>query len=132
MPTFEWLALHGISIRDTFPSGTLERQHVVMFPRKKKYFFVLLVITTIFILLQNMRTFDETLKPNQDLDKVRDFKRDWCRIRNMRVNWKRILEPCRGRTRWNTTEPGWGKDSETDPDMSYISMWDIKPAGEYS
>lgn len=136
MKKLQWEALYGISIQDTLPYGydtSAERHHSApMFSRKKKYFCVLLATTTIFLLLQNLKTFDEPLKPDPDMQRVQDFKRDWCRIRNMRVNWERILEPCRGRTGWNIREPGWGKDNETDPDSSYISMWDIKPAGEFS
>ena len=50
----------------------------------------------------------------------------------MRVDWEQILKPCRGNLAWGVSLPGWEVEHRTDPDVSYISMWDIRPCGEFS
>ena len=47
-------------------------------------------------------------------------------------NWRAILLPCQGRTKWGKTSPGWGTGNKTSANTSYISYWDIRPAGQFS
>ena len=133
MRKLQWRALDGIKIQETFTCPkTDHRSTKLMSPRKKKYCYLLLFVTTTYIALRNFNTFEEPWKPNQEWRRLEDFKRDWCRIRNLRVNWEQMLAPCNARTFWNAKDSGWGKENETDPDMSFISIWDIRPAGEFS
>ena len=68
--------------------------------------------------------------PSEFDHRLKDFKRDWCRIRRLRVDWERILEPCRGKTAWR--EKQLEAALLTDAENSYVSLWDIRPAGEFS
>ena len=64
------------------------------------------------------------------MDKKRlGFVNNWCRERRARVDWKAILSPCENKTAWSASR---NKDSATDPNTSFISLWDIRPVGEYS
>lgn len=67
-------------------------------------------------------------------DEIRaaDLMRQWCRTRRARVDWEQMLKPCKGNIQWGTKLPGWESEYRTDPDESYISLWDIRPCGEFS
>lgn len=67
-------------------------------------------------------------------DEIRaaDLMRQWCRIRRARVDWEQMLKPCKGKIQWGSKLPGWESEYRTDPDESYISLWDIRPCGEFS
>ena len=60
------------------------------------------------------------------------FVAEWCRQRHARVDWKLFLAPCKDNMAWGATKEGWGKENATDAMMSYISMFSIRPAGEFS
>ena len=66
------------------------------------------------------------------LDSTGSFYRDWCRVRRLRVDWQSQLAPCAGNTAWGKVPPRWAKINETDPEFSYITFSDIRPAGQFS
>lgn len=57
------------------------------------------------------------------------FVNDWCRERRARIDWKAMLSPCENKTTWSSSR---NKENATDPNTSFISLWDIRPVGEYS
>ena len=64
------------------------------------------------------------------MDKKRlGFVNDWCRERRARIDWKAMLSPCENKTAWSSSR---NKENATDPNSSFISLWDIRPVGEYS
>ena len=73
-----------------------------------------------------------TQSPSQDEIRAIEFMKEWCRIRRLRVDWKEMLKPCEEHLPWGRKSPGWGPEYRTDPDESYISLWDIRPCGEFS
>ena len=67
---------------------------------------------------------------NVYLNKARaEFFKHWCRERRAKLDWKAILSPCKEKIAWNSSKR---KENATDPNMSFISLWDIRPVGEYS
>ena len=70
--------------------------------------------------------------PSPDQLRTTDFMRQWCRIRQARVDWELMLKPCKGNLAWGVSLPGWETEQRTDPDESFISLWDIRPCGEFS
>lgn len=63
--------------------------------------------------------------------KVSEFLTHWCRQRRSRLDWKAMLSPCRNKIEWHRNSSK-GKEHATDPTTSFISLWDIRPVGEYS
>ena len=62
-----------------------------------------------------------------------DFKTDWCRIHQANIDWKNFLAPCYKHTKWMIKNKGWkNKMLRTSAAKSFISKWDIRPAGEFS
>lgn len=62
-----------------------------------------------------------------------DFQWHWFRQRQARVDWRSFVWPCENYTRWDVEERrGWGKKNRTNANRSYVSFWDIRPAGEFS
>ena len=57
---------------------------------------------------------------------------NWCEVEHAQTDWQRVRAPCSGLIEWGSEKAGWGSDQRTDIDMCYISLWDIKPAGEFS
>ena len=58
--------------------------------------------------------------------------RNWCVERDFRINWRRILEPCKDDTVWNRYKPYWIPSNITTAWRSYVYEKDIRPAGQYS
>ena len=62
-----------------------------------------------------------------------DFKTSWCRIQQAKLDWKKYLAPCARHTKWGIKYAGWkNKKLKTCAANSFISKWDIRPAGEFS
>ncbi|XP_068730188.1 uncharacterized protein [Montipora capricornis] len=61
---------------------------------------------------------------------VNEFQENWCRIRHARVDTDSVLKPCSYNTSWT------GNSSDyllrTDATKSFISLWDVRPAGQFS
>lgn len=61
-----------------------------------------------------------------------DFRKDWCRVRSVATDWKQLRSTCEGNAKFGVNLPGWGLENRTDPATSFITVMDIKPAGEFS
>ena len=96
------------------------------FSKRKRTWLILAITLSTIVLIKIIQS------PSSDQLRTTDFMRQWCRIRHMRVDWEQILKPCRGNLAWGVSLPGWEVEHRTDPDVSYISMWDIRPCGEFS
>ena len=62
----------------------------------------------------------------------RIFANDWCQQIQHRVDWKRILQPCAAYLFWGLNKNTWTAETKTDATKSYISLWGIRPAGQFS
>ena len=60
------------------------------------------------------------------------FLRSWCIQRDYRVNWKRVLGPCRNSTEWSARKPYWTTSTVTKADLSYVFDTEVKPVGQFS
>lgn len=92
--------------------------------RRKVICFILILMIFIAILrkLHNYRYSSQS--------KLHDFVRDWCRVRKARVDWEQILKPCQDNLKWGSNN--FDQGLQTDTQSSYISLWDIRPVGEFS
>lgn len=63
---------------------------------------------------------------------LEEFRSDWCRVREARTNWRSLLSSCDWNARWGEPLEGWSEENSTDPNMSYVSLMTINPAGEFS
>ncbi|EDO40196.1 predicted protein [Nematostella vectensis] len=63
---------------------------------------------------------------------LKEFLHDWCRVRNIRTDWQGLLSPCVGKTQWGEYHTIFTRINMTDADTSYISLMDIRPAGDFS
>ncbi|XP_028403713.1 uncharacterized protein LOC114526330 [Dendronephthya gigantea] len=62
-----------------------------------------------------------------------NFKTEFCRIYRAKLNWKKYLAPCAKHTKWEINSAGWkNRKLKTCAANSFISKWDIRPAGEFS
>ena len=59
------------------------------------------------------------------------FKKDWCRERTMRTDWRTYTHWCPSYARHWAYEI-WADSFKTHPNLSYISGAEIKPAGHFS
>ena len=94
--------------------------------RRKKIWLLIGITLAVIALIRVIRS------PSPDEIKANDFMAQWCRIRRARVDWEQMLKPCKGNLAWGSKLPGWEPEYRTDPDESYISLWDIRPCGEFS
>ena len=58
--------------------------------------------------------------------------RNWCIEHDYRINWRRLLEPCKNKTVWSRYKPYWTQSNVTTAWRSYVFDIDIRPAGQYS
>ena len=94
--------------------------------RRKKTWLIIGVTLVTIVLVKIFQT------PTPDEIRTTDFIREWCRIRRARVDWEQMLKPCKGNLAWSGKLPGWEEEHRTDPDESFISLWDIRQCGEFS
>ena len=64
--------------------------------------------------------------------RLNKFLTDWADENEARYNWKKLIAPCQNETTWKETSEWWKKQRRTDPLKSFISLWQIRPAGQYS
>ena len=60
------------------------------------------------------------------------FLRAWCIQRDYRLNWRRILAPCKQSTAWNRSKPFWAPRNITSAVASFVFDVDLRPSGQYS
>ena len=58
---------------------------------------------------------------------IDDFHHQWCRMQRWRVDWGQAVRPCKDKMAWNQREPT--SHDRTSADISYISRWHLRPAG---
>ena len=83
------------------------------------------------VLLNNTTENNTTELHGKDFpdSKAPEFTKHWCRQRRERLDWIAMLSPCVNKIGWNSSRD---KANATDPNTSFISLWDIRPVGEYS
>ena len=64
--------------------------------------------------------------------RLNKFLNDWIDENEARYDWRKLVAPCKNETVWKETTEWWKKPSRTDPEKSFISLWQIQPAGQYS
>lgn len=62
----------------------------------------------------------------------KEFIGNWCRIQNARTNWQSLLMPCINNTVWGENILEDVAVEPTDGFKSFISIWDLQPAGRFS
>lgn len=72
--------------------------------------------------------YPKTVETQTQRDK--EFLQNWCRIQNARTNWQSLLMPCINNTVWGENNSKHVK--KTDGAKSFISHWDLQPAGRFS
>lgn len=73
----------------------------------------------------------EVLFVNPKLEALIDFQifmKDWCQVRQARTNIQSILGSCLDQLKWTYDQNG----TETNASLSFVSSWDLKPAGQFS
>ena len=102
----------------------------------RKFFKILTVPIFICFILFNFFYLNDVFWTNNcntpPIKQRRNFHQNWCRMSKARLEWRSILAPCVGNTRLGVTKEGWGRENATDPVKSYISLWDIRPVGQFS
>ena len=88
------------------------------------------IVVTLFIYLKLY--FPLYLTSTVSRNTLEEFRHDWCLVRSLRTDWKRLLKPCEGNTAWGSSVPGFGIENQTSAEMSYISLMTIRPVGEFS
>ena len=64
------------------------------------------------------------------LQNIEEFKQNWCRIRQARIDLHSLLKPCNYNISWNGDSPN--RLLQTDASQSFISFSDVRPAGQFS
>ena len=78
---------------------------------------------------QHLRTVKNSTRNNQI---YADFIETWCRLKLFRTDWKRVLRPCADNMEWGKNTGYWRHQTRTDAAKSYLTLWDIRPAGQFS
>ena len=85
------------------------------------------MVLTVFLLKKTEIIF---MNPGK-LEALEDFQifmKDWCRVRHSRTDIESVLGPCRNHIKWTYERKG----VRTNASTSFISDWDLKPAGQFS
>lgn len=101
-----------------------------LFLLRRAFCFYWGVIISLFIYLKWYYPLYLTSTVNRNT--LEDFGKDWCRMRNARINWKQIREPCEDNTVYEDNLPGWNIENRTNPIKSFVKSMDIRPAGQFS
>lgn len=68
----------------------------------------------------------------RDNARYADFVETWCRLKRMQMDWKQVLRPCVDDMEWGKNKGFQHSQSITDAAKSYLILWDIRPAGQFS
>lgn len=68
----------------------------------------------------------------EDLSEFVDFMKPWCTQSQSRLDWQAILKPCQDNTIWGKTKPFYTFRNQTSTTKTFINLWEIKPAGQFS
>ena len=61
---------------------------------------------------------------------IEEFRESWCRMHRARVDLDSFLKPCFYNISWNGNSPN--RELQTDASQSFISLFEIRPAGQFS
>lgn len=67
-----------------------------------------------------------------DLSEFVDFMGPWCTQALARLDWRAVLKPCADNTIWGKQKQFYTFRNQTNTMKSFISLWEIKPAGQFS
>ena len=101
-----------------------------MFVLRRAFFLFWTLTVTLFVYLKWY--FPLYLTSTVSRNSLEKFGKDWCRVRRVATDWELLRKPCEGNTKFGINLPGWGLENRTDPTQSFITVMDIKPAGEFS
>lgn len=101
-----------------------------LFLVRRAFCFYWICVVSLFIYLKLY--FPLYLTSTVNRNTLEEFQRDWCRMRQARMDWRGILKRCEGNFMWGQSSPGWGLVNRTDAYQSYISLMDMRPTGEFS
>ena len=75
----------------------------------------------------NSQKLEHQMRISKNID---EFQENWCRIHRARVDVNSLLQPCNYNISWNGDSPD--RKLQTDASQSFISLFDIRPAGQFS
>lgn len=67
-----------------------------------------------------------------ELSEFVEFMSSWCLQSKRRLDWNDIQNPCADNTKWDVNKQYYTFRNQTSTQKSFLSLWDIKPAGEFS
>jgi hypothetical protein len=56
----------------------------------------------------------------------------WCLQSKIRLDWNNIQKPCADNTIWGVNKQYYVFRNQTSTRKTFLSLWDIKPAGQFS
>lgn len=101
-----------------------------IFVLRRAFFLFWALTVTLFVYLKWY--FPLYLTSTVSRNSLEEFGKDWCRVRKVATDWELLRKPCEGSMKFGVSLPGWGLENRTDPSQSFITIMDIKPAGEFS
>lgn len=101
-----------------------------IFVLRRAFFLFWILTVTLFVYLKWY--FPLYLTSTVNRNSLEEFRKDWCRVRRVAIDWELLRSTCAGNTKFGVNLPGWGIQNRTDPKQSFIPFMDIKPAGEFS
>ena len=101
-----------------------------IFVLRRAFFLFWALTVTLFVYLKWY--FPLYLTSTVNRNSLLDFRKDWCRVRRFATDWEQLRSTCEGNAKFGMNMPGWGIQNRTDPTKSFITVMDIKPAGEFS
>ena len=101
-----------------------------IFVLRRAFFLFWALTVTLFVYLKWY--FPLYLTSTVNRNSLLDFRKDWCRVRKVATDWEQLTSTCEGNAKFGVNLPGWGMENRTDPTKSFITVMDIKSAGEFS
>ena len=94
----------------------------------KKAIFLGTVILTFHIIsiLYNLVGSNTPFFENHEHD-IPHFHQLWCRMQGWRIDWETVVKPCAGKVAWDERKVN--SKLRTDANNSFITKWEIQPAG---
>ena len=89
---------------------------------------ILVSLLVVFQLALHPLIFRAARKGSWDKDAHQEqFRRHWCKVQEQRTDWFGLLAPCQGQLAWRSRRAR--SSNRTDAKNSFVSFWDLKPAG---
>ena len=78
------------------------------------------------------QTFPTFSYNDAELSEFVEFMSSWCVQTKGRLDWNGIQSPCVGNTKWGVNKQFYTFRNQTSTKNSFLGLWEIKPAGEFS